>query len=105
MREIQCPSCTRALSMPEEMAGKQVRCPLCSHVFQVAGPGEAAPQPAAPPAPARPGYGEPAPSPRPPGRGPDYDDYGRGGYDAYNPYAAGARGGAALWLLISGILD
>jgi hypothetical protein len=106
MLEIQCPSCNRALSMPEEMVGKQVRCPLCSHVFQVAGQGAPAPQPSSGPPPGGPyDYERPAPRPRPSDRAPDYDDYRGGRDDSYSPHAAGVRNGAAIWLLISGILD
>jgi hypothetical protein len=105
--------------MPEDMAGKQVRCPLCSHVFQVSGPGPAPSQPGPPPPPARGEYDYDQPGPRsgPPSRPGGYDerrggydeprgyDEARGGYDSYSPYQAAGRNSAAVWLLIAGILD
>ncbi len=30
---INCPSCTRKLRVPEDLLGKQVRCPTCGHTF------------------------------------------------------------------------
>ena len=35
---IQCPSCQKALSLPDDAGGKQVRCPLCSAIFLIAAP-------------------------------------------------------------------
>src|SRR5262245_40684089 len=65
---IRCPACSRKLNAPDTVVGKQLRCPLCKHVFRVPGePAAVAPlevvKEAPPPRPpARP----PAPAPRPP---------------------------------------
>src|SRR3989449_3735953 len=37
MLTITCPSCSRKLQVPDNAAGKQVRCPLCNHMFQAEG--------------------------------------------------------------------
>jgi predicted Zn finger-like uncharacterized protein len=60
-----CPSCSRALRVPDDLLGKNVKCPTCGTTFLAAG--ESAPPPAEeePPAPA------PARRPAPPD---DYDD-------------------------------
>jgi len=42
---ISCPSCRKPLRLPENMLGKQVRCPGCQNVFTAASP-EEPPQPA-----------------------------------------------------------
>src|SRR5262245_12036961 len=42
---ISCPSCRKPLRLPENMLGKQVRCPGCQDVFTAASP-EEPPQPA-----------------------------------------------------------
>jgi hypothetical protein len=36
---VDCPACQRKLRLPDELAGKQVKCPTCGEVFQ----GDAAP--------------------------------------------------------------
>jgi hypothetical protein len=49
-----CPSCNRQLNVPDNLAGQQVRCPLCQAVFPVSAPapgGAAPPPPPAPPPP------------------------------------------------------
>lgn len=38
---IACPSCTGKLRVPDDAAGKRIRCPKCSHQFQFALPHEA----------------------------------------------------------------
>ncbi len=112
MLQTQCPSCSRALSLPETMIGQQVRCPICNNVFQPAG--ETAPPPAAvqPPPSSRPAAPSPErrsddepPSGRsyPSSRRREYDDDEQ--RDAYAPRQADGRGSAAVWLLIAGILD
>jgi hypothetical protein len=94
------------------MVGQQVRCPICSHVFEAAErssrPPQDQPAPYRPPAPA----GEPGPaeydSPRrrPPTRSQDYDDYPDRDYDDAGPFVGSPRRtGAAVWMLIAGILD
>ena len=35
---IDCPSCNRKLNLPEDLLGKQVRCPTCAHTFEAALP-------------------------------------------------------------------
>lgn len=37
---LNCPNCQKAYSVPDSLAGKQVRCQKCSHVFTVAAPPE-----------------------------------------------------------------
>src|SRR5262245_40492516 len=95
MLQITCPSCNRALSLPESMQGKQVRCPLCSNEFQAGGNGP--PPPAAAPYDREPEYDRGYPPPR----RRDYDD--RDYEPARGPSAAGTS--ACVWLMISGILD
>jgi hypothetical protein len=77
--EILCPSCQRKLTILEQYAGQQMKCPLCAHVFDApalpAAPGVPTFQPPAPapgPAPAPPTFGlqPPAPAPAPPPPGP-----------------------------------
>lgn len=43
---IACPSCSKPYNVPDKLAGKQVRCQQCSHVFTVAALQPAALQPA-----------------------------------------------------------
>ncbi len=114
MPQVNCPSCSRALNVPDSMVGQQVRCPLCNHVFQASG------QPAPP---SSPGYTPPAERPPPAGddynrpggwappRAParsrpydDYDDRGYGG-DVPPPLTADRPAGAAVWLIVAGVLD
>jgi len=38
---VDCPACQRKLRLPDELAGKQVKCPTCGEVFQ----GDSAPPP------------------------------------------------------------
>ena len=42
---LSCPSCNKPYNVPDTLAGKQVRCQQCSHVFTVAAPQPAALQP------------------------------------------------------------
>jgi uncharacterized membrane protein YhaH (DUF805 family) len=64
---VTCPSCHQQLNVPDQLAGQQVRCPLCQTILQA----PAAGMPAAPPAPA------PAPPPPPDRRyGSDLDEPG-----------------------------
>ncbi|MCI0463784.1 MAG: hypothetical protein L0Z62_43170 [Gemmataceae bacterium] len=113
MPQVNCPSCSRALNVPDTMLGQQVRCPLCNHVFQASGqPGPAsspgyAPPPERQPAPPddynRPGGWAP---PRPPSRSRPPDDYNDRGYeDMPPPLTANRPPGAAIWLVIAGVLD
>jgi hypothetical protein len=44
---LSCPSCNKPYSVPDVLAGKQVRCQQCSHVFTVAPPQTLALQPTA----------------------------------------------------------
>ncbi len=44
-RIIDCPSCSRKLRVPDELLGRQVKCPTCEHKFQAAAPAPAAPAP------------------------------------------------------------
>ncbi|MCU0724019.1 MAG: zinc-ribbon domain-containing protein, partial [Planctomycetes bacterium] len=63
---VQCGSCGSSLKVPEDMAGRKVRCSACKNVLVVpaADPGAAEPGPPAPPE-------TPAPAPSsPPARGP-----------------------------------
>jgi WD40 repeat protein len=36
MSEINCPTCSRRLRVPEDMAGTPIRCPMCQSVFETA---------------------------------------------------------------------
>ncbi len=36
--EIQCSSCQKRLKLPDNAAGKKIRCPICQNVFQVSIP-------------------------------------------------------------------
>src|ERR1700674_5512656 len=45
---IQCPQCDRKLKVPEDLLGKNVKCPTCGATFTAAAAGGA---PAAPPPP------------------------------------------------------
>src|SRR5215510_12319516 len=40
-----CPACQSKLSVPEELAGKKVRCAKCAHIFVVPLPAAVPPQP------------------------------------------------------------
>jgi predicted Zn finger-like uncharacterized protein len=70
---VQCPECQRKLKVPDNLLGKNVKCPTCGATFTAAG--EAAPEPAAAPAPARrpreEAYEE---EPAPPRRREDYEE-------------------------------
>jgi predicted Zn finger-like uncharacterized protein len=68
-----CPSCQRALRVPEDLLGQWVKCPSCGETFTAPDSAdELAPRP-------RPA---PPPEPPPPPRRDDYDrDRGRRGYD------------------------
>ena len=89
---IACPSCQRQLNVPDNAAGKQVRCPApdCGTVFFVpAAPASVAPPPtpAAAPRPAAPGAARPAvratprpaAAPQPQASGSPFDFSGGGG--------------------------
>jgi hypothetical protein len=84
---IDCPSCHRALRLPDEYIGRPVQCPGCSHTFTatrtpapaeaVVVPPEAPPAPAGPdvpPAPAAEHKAQPPPADAPPPRRRDDDD-------------------------------
>jgi len=45
---LACPACNKSYNVPDTLAGKQVRCQQCSHVFTVAAPQPAALQPLQP---------------------------------------------------------
>jgi predicted Ser/Thr protein kinase/phage FluMu protein Com len=49
---IRCPHCSKGLQVPDNAAGKQVRCPTCTRLFVVGGAAPAAAPRAAAPAPA-----------------------------------------------------
>ena len=57
--KVKCPSCQQTQQMPDEVAGRKVRCPVCQTPFRVAVPG-AAP---ASPGPGRTPTADPAPIP------------------------------------------
>ena len=40
---IDCPSCSRKLRVPDDLLGKQVKCPTCGHTFQASAAAESAP--------------------------------------------------------------
>ena len=45
-----CPSCGKALQVPDAALGKKVKCPACTQVFQIARPVvDAEPEPQMPP--------------------------------------------------------
>lgn len=100
--QTSCPSCDRALSLPETMLGQQVRCPICSHVFEAA---ERTPRPqSAQPA----AYRTPAPADEdgPPARPRSYREYSDRDYDDDGPLVASPqRASAAVWMLIAGVAD
>ena len=33
--KVQCEKCGRALVVPEDAAGKKLKCPVCGHVFEL----------------------------------------------------------------------
>src|SRR5688500_14040420 len=49
---VNCPSCAKPVRVPEHLAGKKVRCPLCKTILMVPnaaqGEGEAPPEPVSP---------------------------------------------------------
>jgi hypothetical protein len=119
MPQINCPSCQRALTLPDHMIGQQVRCPVCSHVFEASdkpAPRPAQTAPAGPPERPR-DYDRPPERPRdhdrPPERPRDYDRppprYDRRDYqepDYYDaPRTMPPTGGTAALLLCAGIVD
>jgi len=78
---ISCPECGKQLRVPEEAAGKKIRCKGCEHVFTVESPGKSKPakapaKAAAPkPAPAKPGKpAKPAPAKPPASKDDDEED-------------------------------
>jgi hypothetical protein len=77
-----CPSCARALTVPDELIGQQVQCPTCGATFtaQVGRgsppPSGQQPQPPQAPPSAPPPYQQPAYQ-QPPARRDDDDDYER----------------------------
>src|SRR5438445_1284552 len=106
--QTHCPACGRALSLPESMLGQQVRCPICNHVFPAAeqtAPPPAAVQPNASPSAPRFDREEPPARPRPPVRPGAYEEYGEASYSGRGRPAARARGAAAVWMLLAGIID
>ncbi len=115
MPQVNCPACSRALSVPDNMIGMQVRCPMCSHVFQAGAPA-GAPAPTAAYQPPQPPPQRPAPPPgydRPPPRQsgpvpPPDEDYGRDQWGERGHGDSRARavaGGAAGWMLAAAIVD
>jgi|GEM_PF-335644 len=46
---IDCPSCSRKLRVPDDLLGKQVKCPTCSYTFQASAAAESAPSSSATP--------------------------------------------------------
>src|SRR5438094_504099 len=65
-----CPSCNRKLRVPEELLGKEVRCPTCGTTFTASGSsGEPSPPPARqPPEEEEKPWEEPLDEPAPPKR-------------------------------------
>jgi hypothetical protein len=68
---INCPSCQRQLLLPEELHGRQVRCPHCEHAFTAQGPEQGVPPP--------PESIRPAPDPERPWTPPREQEYDRPG--------------------------
>jgi hypothetical protein len=64
---IHCPSCSRTLRLPEDLAGKTVRCPACQATFTAEPPRDEPPQEAI--------VLEPGAGPRPEAREADRFDY------------------------------
>ena len=103
MPQVSCPSCTRALSLPETMLGQQVRCPLCNNIFQVAGAPPAARQflpasAAPPPAGSEFAFDQPArrsAAPRGPEQEFDFDE-AHGGMEGIRGCMSVRRGASAL---------
>jgi tRNA A-37 threonylcarbamoyl transferase component Bud32 len=62
---IRCPHCTKGVQVPDNAAGKQLRCPLCNRMFIVGGLPTPAKEPVGAAAAAR---GTPGPAPTPPPR-------------------------------------
>jgi hypothetical protein len=66
---INCPSCQRQLLLPEELHGRQVRCPHCEHTYTAQGPEQGVPPP--------PESIRPAPDPERPWTPPREQEYDR----------------------------
>src|SRR5260370_1321628 len=45
---VPCPSCSHKLSVPDEVVGRTVRCPVCQTAFEAAAPSGPAPPPVPP---------------------------------------------------------
>jgi LSD1 subclass zinc finger protein len=114
MPQVNCPSCRRALNVPDAMVGQQVRCPLCNHVFQASGQADLPPPPPASYSPpperapaARDDYDRPGGwSPREPSRPGRPDDADDRGYDDLPPLTTPDRGiGGTVWMVVAGAFD
>jgi predicted Zn finger-like uncharacterized protein len=125
---VPCPSCTRALRVPDELLGRQVRCPSCQTTFQA----EAAPSPDAPAVPKLtiddappprsqrpvmgavevpvPGQSPPAPPPPPPRsrswdeRRPQWSPRDEDGRERRPRYREAHRGGLVVALGVTGLV-
>jgi predicted Zn finger-like uncharacterized protein len=91
-----CPSCAKQLKVPDELIGRQVKCPSCGTTFTAGGEGMA---PAPPPVAASPMAAPPSMLPRD-----DYGQYNRG-YEAPQPSAPNTLLGPGIALLISSMLN
>ncbi len=112
--QVSCPSCGRALNLPEHLLGSQVSCPLCHQVFQAAAPPPPptlhtqvpVPVPFVPPRASGPDFDRPRDYGRPPpGRGPGFDDE-----EGPDPRFQGGRSLSAInqgvaWLIAAGSVD
>ncbi len=96
MLPVHCPSCSRALNLPETVVGQQVQCPICRHVFQPTG--ETAPLRPQSQGPVARFEEDLLPSRRP------YPSLRRRDH-GNAPRPGDGRTAAAVWLLIAGIID
>jgi predicted Zn finger-like uncharacterized protein len=103
---LPCPSCQRQLSLPDEAAGKLVRCPQCGNTFTAPGGSiQAAPSMAPPPVPTPDtreddDYDDREPPRRRRRYDDDYDDYG-----IVRRHGEPHRGPAILAIAIIGLVS
>lgn len=108
--QTSCPACSQQVRVPDQLLGKNVKCPKCGHVFLAVDTSGYAPPPTpyAPPPPPPPSYQEPSDTYD--DQQPEYDDYGeerprrRRRRRSRGSDASGRLTAPAICLLITGIL-